>query len=120
MRAGRREHARLEDEVRRELDLDHKMDPDEVNRAVQETLCRRHECRLPQLPDALVAARAGRGTAFGPDDVVDYVARPPSRGAPPLPPVLAVRGRYDVVTAACGAGWRGVCTGATGGTAYRE
>ena len=127
MRAAARERARLEAEVRRELALDDRAtDPDAAARAVRDALSRRHECRLPRLPAALVAARAGRGTpaAFGPDDVADYVARPPRAGAPPLPPVLVARGRHDVV-ASCRGGWRDVFARAAGaqggaGASYRE
>lgn len=71
--------------------------------------------------DPLRAALAGRGTAWGPEDVADYVARPPPGGTA-LPPALAVRGQHDFVTAACLGGWRDIFSqgGAAKGTAYRE
>lgn len=124
MRTSLDECARLEDEVRDGLPLDHAA-PDDADRAVRDALRLRHECRLDPPPAPLVAARAGRGAAFGPDDVADHVARPPPRGAA-LPPVLAVRGQHDFVTEACVAGWRGLCAGDASGAgprgaaAYRE
>lgn len=120
MRISLEECARLEEEVKDELQFEN-TEAEEAMRAIQQELRRRCECRLDRLPEPLVSALEGRGTRFGPAEVADYVARPPPRGAA-LPPVLVVRGQYDFVTAKCVGGWREIFVpdATARGPAYRE
>lgn len=113
------ECSRLEEEVRRELQLDDK-EPHEASRMVQDRLRKRNECRTEEMPDSLKDAIENRGTTFGPEDVKDYVAYPPSSQF--FPPVLLIRGQYDFITEACVEGWREIFgqDSSSRGNSYRE
>lgn len=112
MQMSLNESSRLECEIKSELML-------EINDApinlVQDRLRKRNECRTEVLPHALATAIKRRGDTFGPEDVSDYVAHPPSKRS--LPPVLLIRGQYDFITEPCIEGWRQIFTSAH---TYRE
>lgn len=106
------EYSRLEMQVQQELLhllKDEEIHNDEVvSRLFQDRLRQRYECRTDDIPDALRAAIKNRGTTFGPEDVVDYIAYPPSSSSCLFPPVLVIRGQYDFVTETCIKGWRDI------------
>lgn len=120
MQTSLEECSRLEEEIMSELILED-MEEEEATRLVQDRLRKRNECRLKEMPDSLAIAIEGRGTAFGPEAVSDYVARPPSR-VYSLPPVLMIRGQYDFITEKCIEGWREIFArdSKLGGIPYRE
>ena len=123
MKMSLEECSRLEEEVRSELKLTlQDMNEEEATRLVHDVLRRRTECRLEELPDALVTAIKYRGTTFGAEDVASYLASPP---CPPssLPPVLMIRGQHDFITDKCIEGWREICNqdpNTKKGIVYRE
>lgn len=121
MKKSLEECSRLEEEVKSELMLEDNIEVEEATRLVQDELRRRNECRLEEMPDSLVTAIEGRGTIFGPEEVADYVAHPPS-SIDSFPSVLMIRGQYDFVTEKCIEGWREIFSqdSKPRGTAYRE
>lgn len=129
MRTSLEEWSRLEVEVRQELlhllKDEEIHDEEVVSRLVQDRLRKQYECRTDDIPDALRAAIKNRGTTFGPEDVVDYIAYPPSSSSSSsclFPQVLVIRGQHDFVTETCIEGWRcifGQCSQSRV-NAYRE
>lgn len=120
MKTSLEECSRLGEEVKNDLILGD-MNVAEATRLVQDQLRRHFECRLDRMPDSLVTAIEMRGTVFGPEEVVDYVAHPPSRDSL-MPPVLMIRGQYDFITEKCIEGWREIFSqdSKSRGIAYRE
>ena len=115
IRTSLEECSRLEMQVRQELL--HLLKDEEINdeevvsRLVQDRLHKQYECRTDDIPDALRAAIKYRGTTFGPEDVVNYIAYPPSSSSTSsclFPPVLVIRGQHDFVTEICIKGWRDI------------
>lgn len=126
MRTSLEECSRLEMQVQQDLLhllKDEEIHNDEVvSRLVQDRLQKQYECRTVDIPDALRAAIKNRGTTFGPEDVVDYIACPPSSSSCLFPPALVIRGQYDFVTETCIKDWRdifGICSKSKM-NAYRE
>eukprot|EP00581_Thalassiosira_minuscula_P014686 CAMPEP_0183719376 /NCGR_PEP_ID=MMETSP0737-20130205/12346_1 /TAXON_ID=385413 /ORGANISM="Thalassiosira miniscula, Strain CCMP1093" /LENGTH=334 /DNA_ID=CAMNT_0025949093 /DNA_START=175 /DNA_END=1179 /DNA_ORIENTATION=- len=119
MKTSLEECSRLKEEVESELHLEN-IEAEEATRLVNDRMRKRAECRLEEIPESLVTAIERRGTTFGPEEVADYVAHPPSRDS--LPPVLMIRGEYDFVTEKCIEGWREIFgeDSEPRGTTYRE
>jgi hypothetical protein len=66
-----------------------------------------HQCRTPEMPDALKQAYDKAGTVWrGTAVISDYVAAPPSEDAATMPSCLVMRGEHDFVTASCVEEWK--------------
>jgi pimeloyl-ACP methyl ester carboxylesterase len=66
-----------------------------------------HQCRMPEMPDALKEAYDKAGTVWrGTTAISDYVATSPSEDAARMPICMVMRGEHDFVTEACVEDWR--------------
>lgn len=75
---------------------------------VEERFQKTHICRTEEPPKALEDAYAHAGTVWrGTNAIADYVAKPPSENADPLPPAMVMRGEHDFVTEECCRDWKG-------------